>query len=108
LAETGLGLGASLKDILDLTKQPRAAVARPGSRQPHRLSTTSAGDGTVARVMATLDDELRGSDWYTDTWLDDALNRHCNASTRRATAARALRSQWLSVNAERIIGRRLA
>src|SRR6516225_6844496 len=86
LAETGQGLGTSLRDILDLGRMPELPLldhVRDGlsAEAPRRR----AGD-RAARVLATLGDELRGADWYTDTWLGevrDAVVRRFDAACER-------------------------
>src|SRR5260370_1592718 len=74
LAETGLSLGESLKDVLEiggddptlaLLGSVRESVEDPGARRRARVR--------AADVLDTLRDELRASDWYTDDWLDKAL-----------------------------------
>ena len=73
LAETGEGLGTSLKDILDLGRMPEMPLLDRvlnglSAEAPQRRAKERA-----SRVLATLGDELLGSDWYTDGWLDEAL-----------------------------------
>src|SRR4029077_9218425 len=71
LAETGLGLGSTLKDILDLSKHPELPLL---DRVRDNLATEAPRHRArmrAAHVLATLEDELRGSDWYTETWLEE-------------------------------------
>ena len=73
LAETGEGLGTSLKDILDLGRMPEMPLL---DRVLNGLSADAPqrrAKARASRVLATLGDELLGSDWYTDGWLDEAL-----------------------------------
>jgi ATP-dependent helicase YprA (DUF1998 family) len=74
LAQTGMSLGRSLKDILDLQgDQPtleilpsvRADIERPEPRARAKERT----DG----VLASIADELSRSNWWGRTWLDDAF-----------------------------------
>ncbi len=86
LAETGLSLGSSLRDILDvegehptLTLQDhvRDSIASEAAR--HRARQRAA------RVLESVHEEIRASDWYSDGWLDDVFaqvglrfDRDCN------------------------------
>lgn len=74
LTESGLSLGSTLADILDLTgDEPTLAL------QPHVIAAfEDVGAKTRARdharrILSTIDDELRASGWYTDDWLDRVL-----------------------------------
>src|SRR5712692_9458756 len=76
LAETQLSLGRSLKDILEVTgDEPtlallgsvRESIEDAGARRRARVQ--------AARVLETLTNDLRASDWYTDGWLDEILNQ---------------------------------
>ncbi|HXG08670.1 MAG TPA: DEAD/DEAH box helicase [Gemmataceae bacterium] len=76
LAETGLSLGRSLRDLLDLggTKPTldllpsvRDAVESPIARQRAKER--------AERVLASLVDELTRADWYSPGWLDEVLGQ---------------------------------
>lgn len=76
LAETGLSLGESLKDVLEITGDDptlallgsvRESIGDPGARRRARVR--------AAHVLETLRDELSASDWYTDDWLDKVLGQ---------------------------------
>ena len=78
LAETGLGLGSSLKDILDLSlegDQPRLqlldsvqdAINDDGARDRARTR--------AARVLESIQGELESTDWFSDGWLDEVLTQ---------------------------------
>jgi ATP-dependent helicase YprA (DUF1998 family)/very-short-patch-repair endonuclease len=76
LAETGLSLGRSLKDILEVSGDDpplellgsvRESIEDGGARRRARMQ--------AERVLDTLMKELRASDWYSETWLDDALHQ---------------------------------
>ena len=87
LAETGLSLGKSLKDILDLAGEDpslalldsaRASIEAEGPKRRARERAT--------QVLASIADELRTSEWYTDRWLDDVLaqvGRHFEQACER-------------------------
>jgi len=75
LAESGLKLGKTLADVLDLTSAP------PADRfQPHVLDAL-ADRGAVrrtrdraTRILETLRADLIGADWFRDDWLDGVLD----------------------------------
>ncbi len=56
------------------------------------------------RVLASLDDELRGSDWFTDTWLEDAVNQACQ---RFDAACNRWRGLYRSAMAQRDLQNRI-
>jgi ATP-dependent helicase YprA (DUF1998 family)/very-short-patch-repair endonuclease len=74
LAEAGLSLGSSLKDVLDVAgEEPtlellpsvRDAIADEAAQQRAR--------GHARGVLDTIREELHASDWYTEGWLDEVL-----------------------------------
>ncbi|MGD0949096.1 MAG: DEAD/DEAH box helicase [Candidatus Binatia bacterium] len=76
LAEAGLGLGNSLREVLDLSgdepKLPllphvRAAVENRASRERAKRH--------AERVLEGIRNELQQADWYSDGWLDEALSQ---------------------------------
>lgn len=76
LAASGLELGESLRDLLEITGEApsldllesvQAALRDPGARDRARQS--------AERVLGTMQRELEGSDWYKDGWLEDTLQR---------------------------------
>jgi ATP-dependent helicase YprA (DUF1998 family)/very-short-patch-repair endonuclease len=74
LAETGLPLGSSLRDILDVEGENPSLELQAHVRDavsaawPRRRAQQRA-----ARVLASVRDELRASDWYSDGWLDEVF-----------------------------------
>jgi ATP-dependent helicase YprA (DUF1998 family) len=75
VAQTGMSLGQSLKDILDLSADPptlellaskRADVDRPEPRQRAKARAEA--------VLGTAATELTGSDWWGPTWLDQVFH----------------------------------
>jgi very-short-patch-repair endonuclease len=58
----------------------------------------------AARVLATLSDELRGSDWYTETWLEEALNQDLQ---RLDAACNRWRGLYRSAMAQRDLQNRI-
>ena len=83
LAETGLSLGKSLKDILDLAGEEPTLELLPHVRQA--IGSQPARQRTVqrlSRIFETLRDELAqadpansGASWYDDGWLQKALDQ---------------------------------
>jgi very-short-patch-repair endonuclease len=74
LAASGLGLGRSLKDLLEITdgapelplnEAVRHDLADPGARVRAR--------DIAERVLADLGSELEASSWWSPTWLDDTI-----------------------------------
>jgi ATP-dependent helicase YprA (DUF1998 family)/very-short-patch-repair endonuclease len=76
LAETGLSLGKSLKDILDVSGEPPALELYDGARRDiESLAARQRAAQQATRVLATIQSELEISDWYTSSWLDEVLNQ---------------------------------
>jgi ATP-dependent helicase YprA (DUF1998 family) len=76
LAETGLSLGQSLRDILEVNGDD-PTLTLLGSVQ-ESIEDSGAKRRTRARaasVLETLPVELNDSDWYSDGWLDEALDQ---------------------------------
>ncbi len=76
LAEVGLSLGASLKDILDLAGDEPTLAIQPHVRQalqsqPDRQRAAQR----LSRIFQTLEDELSQADWYNDQWLHKTLDQ---------------------------------
>ncbi len=74
LAETGLSLGTSIKDLLDLSRdafplQDRVldAVRAEGPRRRARER--------ALRVLGTIGSELAASGWWSEGWLDEILTQ---------------------------------
>lgn len=76
LAETGLSLGKSLKDILDVSGEPPALELYDGARRDiESLAARQRAAQQATRVLATIQSELEISDWHTSSWLDEVLNQ---------------------------------
>jgi len=75
LAESGLGLGRSLRDLLDLTAEPalpcldnvQTALAASGTRVKARRKAQAA--------MHDIEPELQRTDWWNEDWLDGVLSQ---------------------------------
>jgi superfamily II DNA helicase RecQ/very-short-patch-repair endonuclease len=107
LTETGLDLGSSLKDILDITTDdPTLDLLPRVSRDVDDLAPRSRAKTRAQAVLATIAQDLAMSDWWTATWLDETLNavgkRFEEACERWRTLFRAAQAQRAAQNA--IIG----
>lgn len=76
LAETGLYLGSTLKDLLDLagdhpTLKLKDEVRDKADSAQFRLKAL----GRVQNIFETLQPELQKADWYSNEWADEALNQ---------------------------------
>lgn len=76
LAESGLSLGTSLKDILDLVgdnptldllQHVRDSLAHPPALARARKA--------ALRIIEGMKDDLAGATWYSEGWLDDVLTQ---------------------------------
>ena len=76
LTEVGQTLGNSLQDVLDLEGQEpslklkdsvRASILRPAPRERSLVR--------ARRVLSDIEDDLKKSDWYSDSWVSDVLSQ---------------------------------
>jgi ATP-dependent helicase YprA (DUF1998 family) len=74
LAEISLNLGRTLKDVLDLSGDQPSLEILPGvlDHLGNEAATHRARERS-ARILATIESDLRETDWYTDEWLDNVL-----------------------------------
>jgi very-short-patch-repair endonuclease len=75
LAESGLSLGVSLKDLLDLSGDEASLKALDFMQDA--LDSDGIRNRAFQRakaVLNTIEDELKKVDWYSDTWLEGVLN----------------------------------
>ena len=76
LAETGLSLGQSLKDILEVNgDDPTLALLGSVHESIEDSGAKRRARARAMRVLETLPVELNDSDWYTDGWLDEVLDQ---------------------------------
>jgi len=103
LAETRLSLEKSLKDLLDVSGATPSMELLPEVCK-HIDDEAARGRAKLQarRVLDTLMDELRESNWYTDNWLDDVLHHvHDNfdrTCERWRSLYRAAQSQFDAQN----------
>ena len=75
LAETGLSLGVSLKDLLDLSgDEPSLKVLDSVQDALDSDNIRKKAFQRAKAVLNTIEDELKKTDWYSDTWLEGVLN----------------------------------
>ena len=75
LAESGLGLGKSLKELLDLNEPSnlpcqdyvQAALDSQASRARARLKAQKA--------LLNIEEQLKSTDWWNENWLDSVLSQ---------------------------------
>ncbi len=91
LAETGLSLGSSLRDLLDvsgdeptleLLEHVRAAINDAGARRRARAR--------VEQVLATIRPELQAAGWFRDDWIDAVIEQTPHAFDRTCDRWRGL------------------
>ncbi len=87
LAETGIGLGTSLKDVLDLSgEEPSFAFQshiRDAINDPHIRERALV---RARRVLDSILPELATADWYSEGWLGEVLAqavRHFDVACER-------------------------
>lgn len=74
LAETGLALGKSLREVLDLAGDTPSLELLPSVRSSvENLHARARARSRSQSVLATLQEDLRLSGWFTDEWLDREL-----------------------------------
>jgi len=74
LAESGLKLGRTLAELLDLSTTPPATKLQP--QVVDALADAKARGRArerAMRVLQTLQEDLEGTDWYREDWLDGVL-----------------------------------
>jgi len=76
LAETGLRLGRSLKDILDLSgEEPSLELLDFVQFDIRNEKAKKRAKARGEQILHTLIDELKNSDWYRDDWLDEVFQQ---------------------------------
>jgi len=76
LAETGMSLGISLKDILDVNgDSPSLNLLESVQNDINSEFPKMMAKARAKKVLATIADELEKSDWYHEGWIDEVLNQ---------------------------------
>ncbi|MBN1262472.1 MAG: DEAD/DEAH box helicase [Anaerolineae bacterium] len=98
LAETGLSLGYSLKDVLNLAiEDGEPSLELLPSVHAHILSPQARERAAwrLTRLFETLTEALAHADWYRDEWLQKTLDRAPEDFDRTCERWRALyRAAW--------------
>ena len=104
LAEGHMHLGRSLADVLDVTGTPPSLGLLPAKADD--LGNPGARERALARatrVLASIADELEGTDWWSPRWLPDTLaalpSRFDDACRRWRDLFRAAEWQQTTQNA---------
>lgn len=75
LAETGLDLKTSLKDLVDISGNSPTLHLLPEVTESIRGMTARQRSKLAAqRVLSTIEDDLKSAGWYSEQWLDGVLN----------------------------------
>ena len=74
LAETGRRLGTTLKEVLDVAgDDPTLSLQEGVAKQLSEPRAQERARGRAANVLASINDQLQGSEWYHDGWLDSVI-----------------------------------
>ena len=91
LAETGLSLGRSLKDILEVSgDEPTLALLGFVQDSIEDNGARKRAHAQAARILETLKDELNTADWYTRDWLEKVLDQVATSFDRTCGRWRGL------------------
>lgn len=76
LAETGLSLGQSLRDILEVNgDDPTLTLLGSVHESIEDSGAKRRARARAMHMLETLTTELHDSDWYSDGWLDEVLDQ---------------------------------
>ena len=76
LAESGLSLGKSLRDLLDLSgNDPTLNLLPSVQSDVDNEAARQRARARAERVLGCIGDELARSGWYNPGWLDEVLNQ---------------------------------
>ena len=104
LAETGVKLGSSVRDVLDREKPDDLPLHNEVAEQIGGAQAVGETERRAQRILATLTQDLskQSAPWYTDTWLGSAMNsaerRFDEAFDRWRSLYRATASQMKFAN----------
>lgn len=74
LAETGLYLGASLKEVLDVNgDNPTLALLEHVSDAVQAELAKRKAKESANHILETIKKEIESSDWYSESWLSEVL-----------------------------------
>ncbi len=104
LAETGVKLGSSVRDVLDRERPDTLPLHDEIAEQTGSTQAVPEAQRRAGRILATLASDLSGqtAPWYTDTWLPGAMQsarrRFDDAFGRWRSLFRATASQMKFAN----------
>ena len=76
LTATGMSLGRSLKDLLDLDgDEPSLKLLPSVLSDVSRPAPRGAAKSTAKTILVEMESELIGSDWYSDQWIDEVCDQ---------------------------------
>jgi very-short-patch-repair endonuclease len=76
LAETGLSLGKSLKDLLDLSgDEPSLKVLDFVQAALDSDNARKKAHQRAKAILSSIENTLQQADWYSETWLEGVLNQ---------------------------------
>jgi len=76
LAATGQSLGSSLRDVLDLFgDNPSLEILESVKEAFNSDAARKEAFFRSRRILSTLEKDIATADWYSDTWLEDVLNK---------------------------------
>ena len=105
LAETGVVLGKSVREVLDREKSEELPLRQDLADQIDADYVVRNAEGRARRILETLSEDLskQFAPWYTETWLDSTMNsakrNFDRAFDRWRSLYRATSSQIKSANA---------
>ncbi|OGL44274.1 MAG: hypothetical protein A2161_06145 [Candidatus Schekmanbacteria bacterium RBG_13_48_7] len=77
LAETGLDLGKSLADILDIGgDNPSLLFKQNVQDQINNKNALLSAKQRATGILLSIKNELDAADWYHENWLDDFVSQH--------------------------------
>ncbi len=76
LVETGVKLGSSVRDVLDLNNSKELPLHDDIAKQICTVHAVKEGHRRSLQILSTLTSEFstHGAPWYTDTWLESVMN----------------------------------
>lgn len=112
LAETGVKLGNSVPDVIDLNQQESLPIHEDIRKQMGSPSVTGNAERRANNILETLKGDLSEdrAPWYTETWLHNAINsaelRFDDAFKRWRNLYHATSKQMKSAN--EVLGKAIA
>ena len=74
LAESGMSLGRSLKDMLEVSGEPPSLKLLDSKKADVEDQTCrSRANNRAKRVLSSMEADLQGAPWWSPTWLDDVF-----------------------------------